>query len=74
MKLGRSSPWRSRSASHSTRLHVRFVPRHRFEVLGIDQQQRAPLLQHVKDGAPENTSTLQGHMGDRMETQPVIQG
>jgi len=41
--------------------------------LRIDQQEGAPLLQHVEDGAPEHARTFHGDMRHLVETQPVTQ-
>jgi hypothetical protein len=56
-----------------TVLDVGFAAGQRFDVLGIDQNERAPLLQHVEDGTPQHAGTLHSGVRHAMEGQPVTQ-
>jgi hypothetical protein len=56
-----------------TALHIGLAARRRFDVLGIDQDQGAPLLEHIEDGTPQHARTLHGYMRHFLQTQPVVQ-
>jgi hypothetical protein len=56
-----------------TVLHIGLAARRRFDVLRIDQDQGAPLLQHIEDGTPQHACALHGDMGHFLPTQPVVQ-
>jgi hypothetical protein len=56
-----------------TVLHIGLAARHGFDVLGIDQDQGAPLLQYIEDGTPQHARTLHGDVRHFLPTQPVTE-
>jgi hypothetical protein len=52
-------------------LDIRLASGHRFDVLRIDQDDRAPILHEVEHRPPEHTRTLEGHDLDPQRLQPI---